>query len=87
MSVHTFWVITHELLGQLMKACKVYRVCSRKPKITLTTILRIGLTSRKPKRIEWGFLEVVATLNTQNYPFESYRTIVAQAWIDNTSSS
>jgi len=65
----------------------VYKVCSKKPKLILITILKIELISRKPKRTEWGFLEVVAILNTQDHPFQSYRTMAVQAWIDNTDPS
>ena len=39
--------------------------------------------SRKPKRTEWGFQKAVAILNTQKCPFQLYRTIVVQAWINN----
>jgi len=62
-----------------MTVCGVYKVFSRKPKLILITILKIELICRKPKRTEWGFLEVVAILNTQDYPFQSYRTIAVQA--------
>ena len=40
------------------------------------TTLKTGLTSKKPKRTEWDFLETVATLNTQACLFQLYRTIV-----------
>jgi len=52
-----------------------------------TTILKTELISRKPKRTEWGFLEAVAILNTWDYPFQLYRTIVVQALIDNADPS
>lgn len=34
---------------------------------------------KKPKRTEWGFLEIAATLNTQAYSFQLYKIIVVQA--------
>jgi len=39
-------------LEQLMEVCGVHRVYSRKPKLTLVTILKTGLISRKCKRTE-----------------------------------
>jgi len=48
-----------QLLEQLTKVYRVHRVCSRKPKLRLMTTLKIGLTSRKHKRTEWGFQKIV----------------------------
>ena len=38
-----------------MNVHRVYGVHSRKPKIMLITMLKTGITSRKPKRIESDF--------------------------------
>ena len=43
--------------------------------------------SKKPKKTEWGFLEVAATLNSWACLFQLYKTIAVQTWIDNTSLS
>ena len=47
--------LTIRLLGWLTKVYRVHGVCFRKPKLILITILKIRLTSRKPKKIEQGF--------------------------------
>ena len=44
--------LTTRLLGWLTKVYRVHGVCFRNPKLILITILKIRLTSRKPKKTE-----------------------------------
>ena len=42
-------------------------------------MLKTELISSKYEQTKWDFLEVVAILNTWDYSFQLYRTIVVQA--------